>query len=340
MGIILDKKTFTYDDLLMVPQFNEQVSSRSYVKTAVKLTNTIHLEAPIIAANMDTICGPELALALDKLGGLGILHRNLKALNVEKAIVWLKEHGAKYIVPSIGLHYEDIARAKLYKELGATAICIDVAHGDCANMLLMISEISKFSEVIAGNVATGEAAVRLAKAGAKCIKVGIGPGSACSTRSVTGHGYPQASAVKEVADALSMLSSEHTLIADGGLRTSGDIAKAIGLGATAVMTGSLFAGCNECADPSNYRGMASAQAQMDMKSKVSNSAAEGVAFKVESGKFVNEVFEQLLGGLRSAMSYTGTLHIADFRKRALFVEVSQSTQRENSTHGQERFKLI
>lgn len=325
---ILEGKYLTFDDVLLLPQYSE-IESRSEIDISTRL-GTIDLKVPIISANMDTITGAKMAIAMHKAGGLGILHRYAKPETIRTAILGIKIAGGTP-VPSIGT--KDIELAESYFQLGCNSVCIDIAHGDSRQMVRMISECVRigYANIIAGNVATDTAAYRLLDAGANIIKVGIGPGSICKTRSVTGHGVPQLTAISEVYDAACGFHDSY-IIADGGLRDSGDIVKALAAGADAVMTGSLFAGCLEAENPNIYRGMASKEAQMAFKGSVSNDAEEGTSFEnVKSKGPVEDVMKELAGGIRSGLSYTGSRNIKEFVSDAVFIRVSGSTIMENST---------
>jgi IMP dehydrogenase len=280
-----------------------------------------------------------MAYALNEVGAMGILHRYQGSNKTVDAIRNLRKLGS-LAVPSIGTSPEDIEAARQYIEAGADAICIDVAHGyhkSVKDQILRLREIYT-GVVIAGNVATGEGAVMLASWGADVIKVGIGPGSMCTTRTVTGHGIPQFSAIRDVVQALEEdgLFTNTGVIADGGMRNSGDIVKALAAGADAVMTGSLIAGCKECPMPNQYRGMASKTAQLEFRGKVNNSAPEGESVSIKPHlRPVANVIEELAGGIRSGFSYTGARSLKEFQARVKWVEVSGNTVRENGAHGKE-----
>lgn len=346
MPTILDSEPkLTFDDVLLVPQYSE-VLSRSDVSTTTQLSRTLKLKIPIIAANMDTVCETEMAIALDNLGGMGILHRfNSIEQQVQMARdVMATSASANYgVAIGVGVDYKDRVRA-LYTA-GARVFCVDIAHGDSFMAKSVTSWIrNQYPDVdiIAGNVVTPEGARMLAHAGANIIKIGVGPGAVCDTRQVAGTGYPQFSAILECA------SHGKAIIADGGIKTSGDIAKAIGAGANAVMLGSLLAGTDEApgeivlAATSRgrekfkiYRGMASAEAlkardgRTGETTDISDYAPEGVQGRVKYKGAVADVVGQLTSGLRSGMSYQGAHNISDFQRRAQFVKVSPTTQAEN-----------
>jgi len=320
----------TFDDVLLEPQYSE-LKSRSEADPSTEIMG-LKLKAPILSANMDTITEFRMALAMNTAGGLGVLHRYAKPLTVCEWIGGLNRRGA-VAVPSIGVQPEDIAALELYIGAGARHVCIDIAHGDCLAMVEMIKYIkSKYSiKIMAGNVATRWGARRLFKAGADVVKAGVGGGSLCTTRLVTGHGVPQLHAIMECAP-------EGPIVADGGLRHSGDIVKALAAGAKAVMVGSLLAGTEETPGgelnkPRQYRGMASEEAQLAFKGAVQNGIAEGVAKTVPHKGSVWPVIQALLGGIRSGMSYSGARTLQELRECARFIDVSTNTLIENHPHG-------
>lgn len=330
MAMILHKEALTFDDVLLVPQHSD-VESRSEVDTTTQVGG-LTLKVPIFSANMDTITGLEMAEAMSDAGGAGVLHRYQHPDAILAALRVLKQ-ADRVAIPSVGIHYDDKVAAKHYRDL-TRHICVDVAHGDTKATLQMVDFLRNtlgYDTVIAGNVVTLQAAKRLEKAGANVIKVGVGPGSVCTTRSVTGHGYPQFSAIMEIAGA-----GCYDVIADGGLKSSGDIVKALAAGADAVMTGSLFAGCPECPGDGEYRGMASAEAQIEFRGRISNRAAEGVAVRVGKKSPTNVVMAELAGGIRSGFSYSGARTLEELQEVAQFVKVSPNTVVENGVRWPQR----
>lgn len=332
---IIPDTGFTYDDLLIVPQFSD-VKSRSSVNTSVSI-GTMNFTIPIIAANMDTICEWEMAQKMHQLGGLGILHRFAP---IEEQIEWVKQLTKNncYAVVSVGVGPEAVTTAEKLLSEGATGVCLDVAHGHSAMALGTAQEIRKLTNnLIVGNIATREAVVSYSFKKIDCLKVGIGPGSACETRIVAGVGVPQAYAVSQCAEAAKELTHP-IIIADGGIKTPADVAKAIGLGADMVMVGGLLAGTDEtpARGKKMFRGMASSSAQLEHRGKVSNAAAEGATFEIERKGSVVSVIEYLVGGLRSAMSYTGSRNILDFQTEVKFMKVTASTVMENHPHFKSR----
>lgn len=327
MAIFLEKEAFTFSDVLLVPQRSDlQTRSDADVSTMVAGWKLDH---PIISANMDTVTDLNMAVAMGESGGMGILHRFQPVRATIDSLKRLNQFGLP-AVPSVGVGDDSVAAAKQYREFTHT-ICLDVAHGhsyQAGKMVRFLSRDLGFT-VIAGNVCTLEGALFLREAGAEVVKVGVGCGAICQTRGVTGHGFPQLSAILDVAAKAE--ENDYKVIADGGITGSGDIVKALAAGAHAVMVGSLFAGCPETPNPEIYRGMASAESQMAHKGFVSNDAPEGVSFEVAPKPPVKEVLKQLCGGIRSGMSYSGVRTLRQLRKEAIFVKVTGNTVIENST---------
>ncbi len=329
MKEIKPQEYLTFDDVLIEPGYSD-LASRYEADTSVML-GTIELGLPILSANMDTITGIDMAGSMGFAGGAGVLHRYTTGKEVMEWLRMLKYAGYPAI-PSVGLGLEQMSHAQMYREY-TESICLDVAHGNTKQVVTNIKALVKmgYKNIIAGNVATPDGVYRLADAGANIVKVGIGPGSVCTTRLVTGVGVPQLSAI--------MRCSGHGvhIIADGGLKTSGDIVKALAAGADAVMSGHFFAGCQEIPGGTQnteyvtYRGMASGQAQMEFKGHVGNENPEGISKKVKVNGSVTHVMKELAGGLRSGMSYVGARNMVELRENAVFIKVSANTRHENGT---------
>jgi IMP dehydrogenase len=330
---ILKEQGLTFDDVLLVPQYSE-VHSRGDINLSTNI-GKLKLDIPIISANMDSVTEATMAIEMSRLGGLGILHRYMDQTKIEEQLYKVRAASAK-LVPSIGVQREDNLLANWYANSGVSTICIDVAHGDSRRCLEMITYCKKLGlHVIAGNVCTPVACRRMIDAGADVIKVGVGNGSLCVTRIVTGHGYPQFSAIMECADAIDGAVS---LIADGGIRNAGDIVKCLAAGADAVMIGGPLAGCLETPGAIKegkkvYRGMASLSAQMDRDGKVHNDCPEGESMTVLVRGRVEDVIKELLGGIRSGLSYSGSRDIGRFQRDAIMVRVSSNCTKENGAHG-------
>lgn len=335
---------YTFDDVLLVPR-HSKISSRSDVDLSTQLGN-MKLRLPILSANMDTVTEGKMAVAMGQRGGAGVLHRFANTQTVDEWLRMCREAGVPGIA-SFGLDEKDRFPILHGGKNGAfSAICIDVAHGDHERVLDLLRSIRKELpklDIIAGNVATGEAACRLVQAGANIIKVGVGPGSVCSTRTMTGHGVPQLSAIIDVATALERketFNQRYHVIADGGIRNSGDIVKALAAGAHAVMLGSLLAGTEESPGDvimqdgqafKSYRGMASYDVQKEKKEgKVPR--VEGVSAKVTFRGSVNHTLDVLENGIRSGLSYSGARNLSDLRYFSEFVVITQNGMRESGTH--------
>ncbi len=316
----------TFDDVLLVPHYST-VRSRDEVSTHTRVGNII-LSLPIISAPMDTITGMEMATAMAKAGGAGVLYRNIREIDQEVL-------GG--VIPSVGLGEYQLGIASWWrKEHGQLAICLDVAHGYNGEVISTIRKLQAlgFETIIAGNVATPEAFMSLWYAGANVIKVGIGPGSVCTTRIQTGHGVPQLTAIFECAKVMREFrenNREVYMIADGGCRNSGDIVKALAAGADAVMLGQLLAGCLEAPNLSVresvklYRGCAAASDENPMY-------VEGEEVFVPFKGPVAEELAKLMAGVRSGMSYSGARDLHELQEVAEFIEVSPSAVIENGAH--------
>lgn len=345
----------TYDDISLVPQYSE-IESRHNVSLEVELFSgedrKIYLKNPIIGAPMDTVCGPEMCIALWNHGAIGVLHRYNTI--EEQCELYKKVAGAEAsCFVAVGATSSASRVSELY-ELGCRLFCIDVAHGNhifVKNTIeSMRAEYGNEIHIMAGNVCDYDGAMNLFEWGADSIRVGVGGGSVCSTRIVTGHGVPNLSALWDCVSArddyilLNKITDNIPLvIADGGIRTSGDAAKAIGAGASMVMCGSLLAGTEESPpivaeriagyngilEEIEYRGMASKDAQ---ESNGRVSIVEGIATKIPYKGYVENVIREFRGGLQSALSYTGVDNIKDFQENVKFVVASNSSQIENQPH--------
>ena len=237
------KESLTFDDVLLIPQYSSVLPSET--KISLNLTKKIFLKVPFLSSAMDTVTESKMAIAMALAGGIGVIHRNLSIKDQVKEITKVKNR--KLIVgAAVGTSKEDLERAKALINNGCDMIVVDTAHGHSAKVLKILTKLKKIEKNISlcvGNIATGEAAKRLYDSGADIIKVGIGPGSICTTRMVAGIGVPQISAILEVKQALK--NKKIKIISDGGIKFSGDIAKALAAGADAIMMGSIFAGTDE-----------------------------------------------------------------------------------------------
>ena len=345
------KESLTFDDVLLLPRYSEVLPSDTDI--SVNLTKKIILKVPFLSSAMDTVTESRMAIAIAEAGGIGIIHRNLNIKNQTKEIIKVKKK--KLLVgAAVGTNKEDIDRAKSLVANGCDLLVIDTAHGHSLKVLKILSKLKKIGEEIpicVGNIATGEAAKKLYNSGADIIKVGIGPGSICTTRMVAGIGVPQISAIMEVKKALK--KKKIKIISDGGIKFSGDIAKALAAGADAIMMGSIFAGTNESPGKKfklrgkiykHYRGMGSIGAmssgsanryfQKNFKDK-SKFVPEGVEGRVEYKGNVSKIIYQLKGGLRSSMGYIGAKKLSHISKNAQFIKITKAGFYESMVHSVE-----
>jgi IMP dehydrogenase len=343
-GILSRGRGLTFDDVLLVPRHSE-ISSRKNTSLTSPLTTKTTLDIPIITANMDTITETSMACAMSTLGGLGSLHRFASTQEqvemVKEIRLYQDEH--KIMAPiaaSIGVKEEGKRRGDALVDAGVQIITLDIAHGDSIMMLDVLDYMKKkypSVEIIAGNVATGEATTRLINAGADAIKCGIGPGSMCTTRIITGHGVPQLTAIALCVQAARKYSVP--VIADGGIRNSGDMVKALCAGASAIMVGSIVSGTLETpgevkSGKKLYRGMASKSAQVSWRGELPQGmAAEGEATMIACKGSVTDVINELTGGIRSGMTYLGAETVSAMNEAALFMEMSAAGAYESKPHG-------
>lgn len=314
------REGLTFDDVLLAP-VGSSIYSRKNVDLTSRLFKETYIKTPIISANMDTVTEHLMAETMNALGGLGIIHRFLSA---DKHLDQIKTLNGIRIL-TIGVKPEDLNL--LEKALDhIDGVLIDVAHGHSDRVIKLINRIINDYDVpiIAGNVATYEGVRDLVWAGADAIKVGVGPGSVCTTRIVTGCGVPQLTAIMDARRAIDQYhnpGSMPTLIADGGIRTSGDIVKALAAGADTVMIGSLFAGTDEAPGArligsdgkyyKTYRGMASKSAQLSIGV---DRTAEGVEVATPYKGSVYPIFNELIDGIKSGLSYLNCHSIAELKQ--------------------------
>lgn len=347
------KTGLSYDDVLLVPQYSD-INSRSSVDLTVKLPKGIIIRNPIIPANMKTVTGLEMAEAIYRMGGMAILHRFMSFEEQLAAVDKLHsldnynksgehEYPFNYVGVSIGVQEQDKKNLEQFVEVkGINIICIDIAHGDskmCVDMCKWIAEKYPRCLLIAGNVATGSGAQRLWEAGADVVKVGIGPGSLCTTRIETAAGAPQLSAIMEVAEKKQMLltsgiggfeNREIAFIADGGIKNAGDIVKALCF-ADMVMAGNVFAGCEET--PGTTLTIDGKQYKEYVGSSTHKGThVEGVAALVSVKSSVKAVMTRLLEGIRSGCSYQGSSNLNELKDSPTFIKMTASGLRESHPH--------
>jgi IMP dehydrogenase len=337
--VALRPRGLTFDDVLISPQLS-QVRSRKDPDLTTQLTRKIEIQTPIVSANMDTVTEAPMAIAMQEMGAFGILHRFMPIPEQVQHVQKVKEAGFKNISASIGVNTDEKERAEALVKAGVNILTIDIAHGHSISMIETVMYLKdKYSdvEVIAGNVASPEATRDLIEAGADAIKVGIGPGSMCTTRVITGCGVPQLTAVSVCA--LAAEDTKTPIIADGGIRNSGDIVKALAAGASSVMLGSMLSGTLETPGEvkqglKQYRGMASKQAQISWRGGVPEGMApEGEATMVPIKGHVKDVILEICGGIRSGMSYINATSLPEIREKAKFIEMSQAGVSESYAHG-------
>ena len=348
------KESLTFDDVTLVPQYSSVLPNQTNTKT--ELNKNLKLNIPLLSSAMDTVTESKMAIAMARSGGLGIIHKNLNPKNQALQVKKIKKKNF-FVGAAVGTNEEDIDRVYKLLESKVDLIVVDTAHGHTKKVLTIIKkikQISKNSIVCAGNIATGKAAKFLADAGADIVKVGMGPGSICTTRLVTGIGVPQLSAVLDVKKALKNYKTK--IISDGGIKFSGDIAKALAAGANAVMVGSLFAGTTESPGKifnhkgklyKNFRGMGSAGAMsagsadryfQEKNKNISKYVAEGVEGIVQFKGPVNKIIYQLIGGLKSSMGYMGSKTIKDLQKKSEFVKITKAGFYESAVHNVDQIK--
>ena len=333
------KQTYSFDDVLLVPKHSD-IKSRTQVDIGGDLDNQRHLDLPIISSPMDTVTEANMAIAMSDAGALSVVHRYNTIQEQASLVGKVLFHDEQAKVGfAIGMT-DYLERAHACILVGAPVACVDVAHGHHSMMESCLKTLKdKYGNsihIMAGNVATLEAFDALASWGADSIRVGIGGGSICSTRMVTGHGVPTLQSIFECAKT----TYETKIIADGGIKTTGDMVKALAAGADFIMVGSMLSGTNETPGEvfmsetgekyKKYRGMASKEAQRSWRGK--NSTAEGVSTVVPYKGPVSDILEDIAGGIRSGLSYTGVRNIKELQNRADFILQSSAAQLESNTH--------
>ena len=343
------KEALTFDDVTLAPKYSEVLPSD--VDTSIKLAKNIKLKVPLLSSAMDTVTESKMCIAIAEAGGIGVIHRNLDIKTQVAEIRKVKKQ--KLLVgAAVGAGINEFERAKHILKENIDLIVVDTAHGHTKKVADIIKKIKKIkpkkTALCAGNIATVEAAKFLIKLGVDIIKVGIGPGSICTTRLVAGIGVPQLSAILNVKNGLGKRNT--LIIADGGIKFSGDIAKALSAGADAVMIGSLFAGTDEAPGKiikrdgklfKSFRGMGSigamnkGSADRYFQKKQSDSSKyvpEGVEGLIKYKGSVSKIIYKLVGGLRSSMGYLGCKQIKNLKNKPKFVKITKAGFYESMVH--------
>ncbi|MCT3466763.1 guanosine monophosphate reductase [Lactobacillus delbrueckii subsp. bulgaricus] len=360
------KEGITFDDVLLIPAESHVLPNE--VDLSTQLAPNLKLNIPLISAGMDTVTEGRMAAAMAKMGGLGVVHKNLPIqaqadevrlakntpVTAEDTYAAVDKDGKLLVAAAVGVTSDTFERAKALFEAGADAIVIDTAHGHSAGVLRKIKEIRDHfphNTLIAGNVATAEGTRALFEAGVDVVKVGIGPGSICTTRVVAGVGVPQLTAIYDAADVAREFGKP--IIADGGIKYSGDVVKALAAGGNAVMLGSMLSGTEEAPGDvqqgsdgrlvKSYRGMGSVGAMSQQHgssdryfqggvNEANKLVPEGIEAVVSYKGTVSNVVYQILGGLRSGMGYCGAENIDKLIETAQFVRISNAGLRESHPH--------
>ena len=343
------KEALTFDDVLLTPKYSEILPSE--VTTNTSLSKNLNLKIPIISSAMDTVTESKMAIAIAKAGGIGVIHRNL---DIKSQISEINKVKSKKLLvgAAVGAGPLEYKRAEAILKANVDLIVVDTAHGHTKKVGEIIRKIKRLKSnkttLCAGNIATTEAAKFLIKLGAEVIKVGIGPGSICTTRLVAGIGVPQLSAILAVRKGVGR--KKVSIIADGGIKFSGDISKALAAGADAVMIGSLFAGTNESPGKiikkngklfKSFRGMGSIGAMnkgsadryfQTKQKETSKYVPEGVEGLVKYKGSVEKIIYRLIGGLKSSMGYLGNKKIINLRNKPKFVKITKAGFYESMVH--------
>jgi len=330
------REAFTFDDVLLVPAYNHY-ESRQHVDTSVTdRTGRLTLQLPVMTANMDTITESAMANFISGKGGIGVMHR---LMSVERNVEEYRRCTAPVFV-SVGTNDEELVRAEALRDAGASFFVVDVAHGHAryvGKTLKRLRQMLPNACLMAGNVATYAGADFLASVGADIVKVGIGPGSVCTTRVKTGHGVPQLTAIQDCARC------DRSIVADGGIRYAGDVVKALAFGADFVMVGGILAGTRPTPGEKQqdakgewvkaYRGMASREVADEHHGGIAEwKTAEGVAVTVPYREDEDLVIGDLVGGLRSGLTYAGARTVKELQRKLNYVVITPSGWRESMPH--------
>lgn len=361
------KEGYTFDDLLLVPAYSTVVPADVSLKT--RLCDGIELSIPVCSAAMDTVTESAMAIALAQSGGIGFIHKNLSVdaqadmvRAVKQAVVSSKDaavdsNGKLLAGAAVGVSETTMVRVKELVEAGVDILTVDSAHGHSKGVIDTVAKIHKAYPklpLVGGNIVTSDAAQALIQAGASVLKVGVGPGSICTTRIVSGVGVPQLSAISDVVQVAKRYNVG--VIADGGIKFSGDIVKALAAGADAVMLGGLLAGCEETPGDiievygkrvKTYVGMGSLSAMQRGSSdryfqggqkELKKLVPEGIEATVPYKGPMSDVIYQMMGGLRSGMGYCGCETISELKDKAKFVKISNAGLKESHPHTVENVK--
>ncbi|WP_395387398.1 IMP dehydrogenase [Pediococcus parvulus] len=366
------KKGLTFDDVLLIPAESHVLPNETDL--SVQLADNIKLNVPIISAGMDTVTESAMAIAMSRQGGMGVIHKNMSIEDQATQVLEVKaagkadekkylhassdEAGRPLVAAAVGVTSDTFDRANALLQAGADAIVIDTAHGHSAGVLRKIAEIRENfpdATLIAGNVATGEGTKALFDAGVDVVKVGIGPGSICTTRVVAGVGVPQITAIYDAA-TVARVYGKH-IIADGGIKYSGDIVKALAAGGNAVMLGSMLSGTDETPGEviedngkkyKSYRGMGSLSAMSNGSAdryfqggvnEANKLVPEGIEARVEYKGSVEDIIFQMVGGLRSGMGYVGAPTIEALTENAQFIQITNAGLIESHPHDVQMTKM-
>ena len=348
------KEALTFDDVTLAPKYSSVLPSE--VNTSVRLSKNLNLKIPLLSSAMDTVTESKMAIEIAKAGGIGVIHRNL---SISDQIIEIKKVQKKGLAvgAAVGTNDTELSRAEKIIKSKVDLIVVDTAHGHTKRVADIIKFIkrkkSSKTSLCAGNIATAEAAKFLCKLGVDIVKVGIGPGSICTTRLVAGIGVPQLSAL---LDAKKGLSKNVKMISDGGVKFSGDIAKALAAGADAVMVGSMIAGTNEAPGKiikkngklfKVFRGMGSVGAMnkgsadryFQKKQKDSSKyVPEGVEGLIKYKGEVSKIIFKLIGGLKSSMGYLGSKNVINLRNKPKFVKITKAGFYESMVHSIDEVK--
>jgi IMP dehydrogenase len=330
------REAFTFDDVLLVPAYNHYESRQHVELSVTDRSGKLSLQLPVMTANMDTITESAMANFIGGKGGIGVLHR---MMSIDRNVAEFRRCRNTVFV-SVGCADEELGRAEALRDAGATHFVVDVAHGHAryvGKTLKNLRQLLPDACLMAGNVATYAGADYLASVGADIVKVGIGPGSVCTTRLKTGHGVPQLTAIQDCARC------DRSIVADGGLRHPGDIVKALAFGADFVMIGGMLAGTRPTPGKKvkdrkggwvkAYRGMASREVAEEHHGGIAEwKTSEGVSVTVPYRDDEEAIVADLVGGLRSGLTYAGSRTIRELQRKLNYVVITPSGWHEGTPH--------